>query len=339
MRWLVTGGVGFIGTNLVDHLLQEGHEVVIIDDMSRGGVEANAQFLLEHHGIEANRIDVSDESALQDFLRPQDPFDAIAHLAGQVSLLASIDDPRRDFQVNALGTLNVLEHVRQHSPATVVIGMSSNKLYGDLSDVRIVEESTRYVAPDWPRGFDESLPMDFHGPYGCSKGVADQYLGDYARTYGLKTASLRQSSVYGSHQHPRSDQGWVAHLLAEAVAGNPIQLNGVGKQVRDLLHATDLARLFEALAAATVPGAPLQVNVGGGPDRSLSILELFAWLEERLGRRVGYATGPERPSDQKVFISANVKVSEATGWSPQVTVDAGLEALLAAAGEVGSGSP
>jgi CDP-paratose 2-epimerase len=333
MRWLVTGGVGFIGTNLVDHLMQQGHDVVVLDDMSRGGVEANAGFLADRHGVQPALIDVADGAALGSFLAGQDPFDAIAHLAGQVSLLASIDDPMRDFQVNALGTLNVLEHVRLHSPGTVVMGMSSNKLYGDLSAVRIVEEPTRYVAPDWPRGFDESLPMDFHGPYGCSKGVADQYLGDYARTYGLRTASLRQSSVYGPHQHPRSDQGWVAHLLAEAVAGNPIQLNGVGKQVRDLLHATDLARLFERLAEATQPGAPLQVNVGGGPDRTLSILELFAWLEDRLGRPVEYATGPERPSDQKVFVSDNVSVSRATGWEPRVTVDEGLSALLDAAGE------
>jgi CDP-paratose 2-epimerase len=333
MRWLVTGGVGFIGTNLVDHLMQQGHDVVVLDDMSRGGVEANAAFLADRHGVEPALIDVADGAALERFLAGQDPFDAIAHLAGQVSLMASIEDPMRDFQVNALGTLNVLEHVRLHSPGTVVMGMSSNKLYGDLSAVRIVEEPTRYVAPDWPRGFDESLPMDFHGPYGCSKGVADQYLGDYARTYGLRTASLRQSSVYGPHQHPRSDQGWVAHLLAEAVAGNPIQLNGVGKQVRDLLHATDLARLFERLAEAAQPGAPLQVNVGGGPDRTLSILELFAWLEERLGRPVEYATGPERPSDQKVFVSDNVSVSRATGWEPRVTVDEGLTALLDAAGE------
>ena len=333
MRWLVTGGVGFIGTNLVDHLMQQGHDVVVLDDMSRGGVEANAAFLADRHGVEPALIDVADGAALEGFLAGQDPFDAIAHLAGQVSLMASIEDPMRDFQVNALGTLNVLEHVRLHSTGTVVMGMSSNKLYGDLSAVRIVEEPTRYVAPDWPRGFDESLPMDFHGPYGCSKGVADQYLGDYARTYGLRTASLRQSSVYGPHQHPRSDQGWVAHLLAEAVAGNPIQLNGVGKQVRDLLHATDLARLFERLAEAAQPGAPLQVNVGGGPDRTLSILELFAWVEDRLGRPVEYATGPERPSDQKVFVSDNVSVSRATGWEPRVTVDEGLTALLDAAGE------
>ena len=332
MRWLVTGGVGFIGTNLVDHLLQGGHDVVIVDDMSRAGVDANARFLHDRHGVAPALVDVADTAAMDAFLQAQAPFDAIAHLAGQVLLMASIEDPRRDFEVTALGTLNVLEHVRLHAPGTAVIGMSSNKLYGDLSEVRIVEEPTRYVAPDWPRGFNETLPMDFHGPYGCSKGVADQYLGDYARTFGLRTASLRQSSVYGPHQHPRSDQGWVAHLLAEAVAGRPIQLNGVGKQVRDLLHASDLARLFVALAQSIQPGVANQVNVGGGPDRSLSILELFAWLEDRLGRPVEYSTGDERPSDQKVFVSDNVSVSALTGWSPEVTVDQGLQALLDAAG-------
>jgi CDP-paratose 2-epimerase len=206
--------------------------------------------------------------------------------------------------------------------------MSSNKAYGDLHQVRIVEEAMRYVAPDWPRGFDESLPLDFHGPYGCSKGAADQYLADYSRTYGLRTASLRQSSVYGPHQHPRSDQGWVAHLVAEAVAGREIALNGIGKQVRDLLHAEDLARLFVALADVLQPGEPAQINVGGGPDRSLSILELFQWLENELGRPVAFTTGTERPSDQKVFISDNVRVGDLTGWRPTISVEDGLHRLL-----------
>ncbi len=331
MRWLVTGGVGFIGTNLVDHLLTGGHDVVVVDDLSRAGVEANAYFLEMQHAIKPEIIDITDRSLLERFLADQKPFDAIAHLAGQVSLVASIADPARDFEVNAEGTFNVLEYVRLRSPHTAVIGMSSNKLYGDLSFVRILEERTRYVAPDWPFGFDETLPLAFHGPYGCSKGAADQYLGDYARTFGLRTASLRQSSVYGPHQHPRSDQGWVAHLIGEALADRPIQLNGIGKQVRDLLHATDLACLFEALAVALAPGVVNQLNVGGGPDRSLSILELFAWLEERLGRPITYETGPERPSDQKVFVSNNLRVSALTGWAPRVTIDEGLNRLLVAA--------
>ena len=328
MRWLVTGGAGFIGTNLVSHLIGSGHEAIILDDMSRAGVEANASFLHDKFGVDICRVDVADAAGVAEFFADNGPFDAVAHLAGQVSLMASIDDPVRDFEVNARGTLNILEMVRVRSPETCVIGMSSNKAYGDLHQVRIVEEPTRYVAPDWPRGFNESLPLDFHGPYGCSKGAADQYLADYSRTYGLRMASLRQSSVYGPHQHPRSDQGWVAHLVAEAVAGREIALNGIGKQVRDLLHAEDLARLFVALADVLQPGEPAQVNVGGGPDRSLSILELFQWLENELGRPVAFTTGTERPSDQKVFISDNVRVGDLTGWRPTISVEDGLHRLL-----------
>jgi CDP-paratose 2-epimerase len=328
MRWLVTGGAGFIGTNLVSHLIGSGHEAIILDDMSRAGVEANASFLHDKFGVDICRVDVADAAGVAEFFADNGPFDAVAHLAGQVSLMASIDDPVRDFEVNARGTLNILEMVRVRSPETCVIGMSSNKAYGDLHQVRIVEEAMRYVAPDWPRGFDESLPLDFHGPYGCSKGAADQYLADYSRTYGLRTASLRQSSVYGPHQHPRSDQGWVAHLVAEAVAGREIALNGIGKQVRDLLHAEDLARLFVALADVLQPGEPAQINVGGGPDRSLSILELFQWLENELGRPVAFTTGTERPSDQKVFISDNVRVGDLTGWRPTISVEDGLHRLL-----------
>jgi CDP-paratose 2-epimerase len=333
MRWLITGGSGFIGTNLASHLVERGDEAVVLDDLSRGGSELNAAFLEREHGLTVNRVDVSDAAALGAFLRAQDEFDAIAHLAGQVSFLASLADPRRDFEVNALGTLNVLEHVREHSPQTVVVGMSSNKVYGDLSHVAFVEEATRYVAPDYPAGFGEDLPLEFHGPYGCSKGAADQYLADYGRMFGLRTASLRQSSVYGPHQHPRSDQGWVAHLVGEAQAGRQIALNGVGKQVRDLLHATDLARLFVVLAESVEPGVGYQLNVGGGLGNDLSILELFAWLAERTGDEVDFVTGPTRPSDQLVFVSDNVRVGALTGWSPQVTIEAGLTALLEASAE------
>lgn len=328
MRWLITGGAGFIGTNLSAHLVERGDTVIVVDDLSRGGSELNASFLEETYSLPIHRIDISDRTALDAFLADQPAIDSVAHLAGQVSFLASLEDPRRDFEINALGTLNILEHVRLRSPEAVVVGMSSNKVYGDLSHVRFIEEATRYVAPDYPLGFGEDLPLEFHGPYGCSKGTADQYLADYGRMFGLRTASLRQSSVYGPHQHPRSDQGWVAHLVGEAQAGRTIHLNGVGKQVRDLLHATDLARLFVALSDSVQAGVGHQVNVGGGVDNSLSILELFAWLEERTGQPVSYETGPTRPSDQLVFVSDNVEVSSLTGWTPQVTVEQGLSALL-----------
>lgn len=328
MRWIVTGGCGFIGTNLVTHLVERGDEVVIVDDLSRGGSELNAAFLSEHYGLTPIRADVADADELNSALDSAGQVDAIAHLAGQVSFLASLDDPRRDFEVNAGGTLNVLEWVRTRSPHTAVIGMSSNKIYGDLEELAYEETATRYVAVEHPNGFDESLPLKFHGPYGCSKGTADQYLADYGRIFNLRTASLRQSSVYGPHQHPRSDQGWVAHLMEEAVAGRTIHLNGVGKQVRDLLHATDLARLFPALAYVTSPGEPAVVNVGGGPENALSILEFFEWFTQTTGKHVDYATGPLRPSDQKVFTSDNSRVSALSGWRPEVSVDSGLRDLL-----------
>ena len=324
MIWWVTGGAGFIGTNVVKHLLANGHKVVAVDDLSRAGSEVNAAHLDEQWGIQITRADISDKATWLSLLRDNPQPDAIAHLAGQVSLLESIRNPRRDFEVNALGTLNALEFQREHAPNASLIGMSSNKVYGDLGSVRILEEPTRYVAPDFPRGFDESLPLDFHGPYGCSKGTADQYLIDYGRIYGLKTISLRQSSVYGPHQHPRSDQGWVAFLIEQAKLGNPVSLNGIGKQVRDLLHASDLARLIEMLGN-DLPAGGFGANVGGGIEKSLSILELFAWIEERHGIHVDYQTGEPRPSDQLVFVSDNSRVQSIVPWSPAVSVDDGLQ--------------
>jgi len=327
MKWLVTGGAGFIGTNLVLHLMDRGDEVVVVDDLSRDGVVGN-QHLLESKGVRVDVVDVSDFTALAQLVEQQAPLDAVVHLAGQVSLLASIADPVRDFDVNARGTLNVLECVRHFCPHAAVIGMSSNKVYGDLATVRIEEDRLRFTAPDYPRGFSENLQLDFQGPYGCSKGAADQYLADYGRIFGLRTVSLRQSSVYGLYQHPRSDQGWVAHLVSEACAGRVIRLNGKGKQVRDLLFASDLAELFVSLALHAEPGVGHQFNVGGGPGNSLSILELFDWLAARLGREVAYEVGPMRPSDQKVFISSNESVTAFSGWQPRTSVDEGLEVVF-----------
>ncbi len=328
MQWLVTGGAGFIGSNLVLDLIARGDSVVVVDDLSRKGSELNSALLLERAGIDVVVADVSEYSAMQHVFHKHGPFDAVAHMAGQVSLLASIDDPARDFAVNALGTINILECVRLQSPEAAVIGMSSNKAYGDLSSVRMVELDDRYEAPDYPDGFAEDLPLDFHGPYGCSKGIADQYLLDYHRTFGLRTFSLRQSSVYGPMQHPRSDQGWLGYLLGEAIAGRTIQLNGVGKQVRDLLHASDLSRLVMRLADLPCDSAGQAFNVGGGAERALSILQLFAWIEERTGSKVAYATGARRLSDQEVFISCNRKVTQLTGWVPEISLDEGLCELL-----------
>lgn len=326
MKWVVTGGCGFIGTNLVTHLIERSDSVVLIDNLSRKGSEINAQHLTEAFGVKPIPVDISNAADLEAALDSVGNVDAVAHLAGQVSFLASLEDPRRDFEINALGTLNLLEWVRRYSPEAALIGMSSNKVYGDLDTLEYEETESRYVLADFPSGLDESLPLDFRGPYGCSKGAADQYLVDYGRMYGLRTVSLRQSSVYGPHQHPRSDQGWVAHLLTEAKHGHVIQLNGVGKQVRDLLHASDLANLIRTLGETLATGG-MAVNVGGGTGNDMSILELFDWIENYTGTVVRYNTGASRPSDQRVFISDNSLVSSMTRWAPEVPLRSGLESL------------
>jgi CDP-paratose 2-epimerase len=328
MNWLVTGGLGFIGTNLVEHLSGQGHEVTIIDDLSRQGVLENENYLKDRFGIVNNIIDISNKNELDFFFQNNNNFDVIAHLAGQVSFLKSISDPYRDFQVNAVGTLNLLENVRKFSKEALVIGISSNKIYGDLDQIDFVETKMRYEVPDFPNGFNEDLPISLEGPYGCSKGVLDQYLIDYARIYNLRTVSLRQSSVYGPHQHPMSDQGWVAFMVKEAIKGNKIKLNGLGKQVRDLLHAQDLAKLFTKLAEKVRPGETNFFNIGGGVANSLSILELFDLLNSKGYTNFEYEVGEFRSRDQKVFVSDNSKVNQYCGWVPEIDARSGISEMI-----------
>jgi len=328
MNWLITGGLGFIGTNLVEHLSDQGHEVTIIDDLSRQGVLENENYLKDRFGIVNNIIDISNKNELDFFFQNNNNFDVIAHLAGQVSFLKSISDPYRDFQVNAVGTLNLLENVRKFSKEALVIGISSNKIYGDLDQIDFVETKMRYEVPDFPNGFNEDLPISLEGPYGCSKGVLDQYLIDYARIYNLRTVSLRQSSVYGPHQHPMSDQGWVAFMVREAIKGNKIKLNGLGKQVRDLLHAQDLAKLFTKLAEKVRPGETNFFNIGGGVANSLSILELFDLLNSKGYPNFEYEVGEFRSRDQKVFVSDNSKVNQYCGWVPEIDARSGISEMI-----------
>jgi len=328
MKWLVTGGCGFIGTNLVLYLLGNDHQVVVLDDLSRSGSEINARFLVDHHNLPIHRVDISKAKELHKFLEDSGKFDVIANLAGQVSMMSSLKDPVRDFEVNTHSVLHFLEYVRLTSPETVFINMASNKVYGDLNNFTYQELESRYACPDWPLGFDESLRLDFKTPYGCSKGAADQYLGDFASVYGLRAISLRQSSVYGPYQQPRDDQGWVSFLTGEAIQGRPIQLNGNGKQVRDLLHVSDLVRLIELIPSSVKAGNRYQMNVGGGVANSLSILELFSLLKKEFHLKVDYRLGSPRVSDQKVFISSNAAICELTGWKPQVSPLDGLSRLV-----------
>ena len=328
MRWLVTGGAGFIGTNTVLNLAESGEDVVIIDNLSRPKVSENAAFLEDRTGLKVNKIDISKREQLVPFLSDEKDFDVILNLAGQVSLLESIENPFSDFEINTVGPLNFLEYLRKHSPETLFINMSSNKVYGALDYVDIIETSYRYEAPKYKNGFSENTKLDFHGPYGCSKGAADQYLNDYRRIYGLRTVSLRQSAVYGPFQKPMSDQGWLAFMIQEVSAGRSIALNGVGKQVRDLLHVDDLIELFRLLSTNNMPLTSSSFNVGGGAANQISILELFGLLTDQYGLKPTFSFGSMRPGDQKIFVSDNSLISNYLGWEPTINITDGIKSMV-----------
>lgn len=254
--------------------------------------------------------------------------DIVINLAGQVSLLASIKDPIRDFVVNSYAPLMLMEYFRKNNSNPIFINLSSNKVYGDLKNSEIVEEENRYSLLGESSSLDELTPLDFYGPYGCSKGSADQYLIDYSRIYGMRTVSFRQSTIYGPFQRPTSDQGWVVYMIDQILKDKPIQLNGIGKQVRDILYVSDLIELF--LLIPKIKDFPFgqAFNVGGGPKNTLSILELFSLLESHTGLRAKFKTGIERPGDQKYYVSNVDKISGATGWNPTTNVLNGILKVL-----------
>lgn len=328
MRWLITGGAGFIGTNTVLNLHARGEEIVIIDNLSRPGVKDNANLILERTNLKVHQLDISDKDTLRNFLESTSDFDVILNLAGQVSLLESIRNPVRDFEINAVGPLNFLEHLRLKAPNTLLINMSSNKVYGAMEHSEIIESNTRYEIVGKPIGFAEDEQLDFHGPYGCSKGTADQYLNDYRRIYGLKTISLRQSAVYGPFQKPMSDQGWLAFMIQEIVAGREIALNGVGKQVRDLLYVDDLIDLFVKLSQTQGGVDTSSFNVGGGFENQISILELFDLLEENYNLKAKFSCGELRPGDQKYFVSNNSAITNFVNWRPETPFTVGINSML-----------
>jgi CDP-paratose 2-epimerase len=329
MKWLVTGGCGFIGTNAVLGLRSAGDEVVVLDNLRRPLVERNMLMLQTEHDVECHVMDIRNANDVRRLWGQHSDADAVLHLAGQVSLLASISDPRYDFETNALGTFNVLEATRDLIPDAALLYASTNKVYGDLVDLRVEETDTRYVLPDHPHGLGEELPLDFHGGYGCSKGAADQYVLDFARTYGLRSVSLRQSSVYGGHQYATADQGWIAYFAKVGVLGEHYAINGNGKQVRDALHVDDLTALYRACVEAIDGCAGEAFNVGGGPGNSASLVELFELLRSDYGFAMTYDEGPPRPGDQKVFVADIRKVADRTGWQPTVGLRQGLEGLVA----------
>lgn len=328
MQYLITGGAGFIGINYAHRLLRRGEEVVIYDNLSRPGTEKNLGWLRAEHGAQSFRLlvaDVRDWEALRLAARKTD---VIVHLAAQVAVTTSVADPRTDFEVNALGTFNVLEAARLSGRSPIVLYASTNKVYGGMEEVRIGETETRYHYQDLPMGVPETWPLDFHSPYGCSKGAGDQYVRDYARIYGLPTVVFRQSCIYGPHQQGVEDQGWVAWFVIAAVTGRPITIYGDGKQVRDLLFIDDLLDVYDAAVARIGVAAGQVYNIGGGPQHALSVWAEFGSLLERfLGRPIPVSYGDWRPGDQRVYISDIRKAQRELGWLPRVGVEEGIRRL------------
>lgn len=325
---LIIGGAGFIGINSAKKFIEDGCQVTIFDNLSRNGTDKNMKWLeTEYAGkYDFIRGDVRFDQEL--LAQAVEASDAVLHLAAQVAVTTSVADPRTDFEINALGTLNVLEAIRKSEKKPLIIYTSTNKVYGDLERSAVKEEDSRYALLDYPAGVPETYLLDFHSPYGCSKGAADQYVRDYARIYGLKTVVLRQSCIYGRHQFGIEDQGWIAWFIIAHLTGRPISLYGNGKQVRDVLFVDDLVNLYQKLIDKIETVAGKIYNVGGGMENSISLLEFIQKLKKNHDFDIRHEVKETRPGDQKVFVSDNQKLADDLGWSPTVGVDEGIDKLV-----------
>jgi CDP-paratose 2-epimerase len=340
MKALITGGCGFVGSNLAAHMLNldQAHQVTVFDNLSRHGASANLTWLRTLSDTEQNPIefvhgDIRNAFDVEAVIKALQP-DVIFHLAGQVAMTTSMQSPRRDFEINVLGSVNVLESVRQYTPETAIVYASSNKVYGNLEHLDLVEGLSRYQPRAAGKGVDESAAIEFHTPYGCSKGAADQYMLDYARGFGLRTAVFRHSTIYGGRQFATYDQGWVGWFCRQAIESKadpsrpPFTVSGDGKQVRDLLHVSDAVRCYLAAYEHIDAARGHAFNIGGGIENSMSLLELLQYLEKRLGIKLNYTHLPWRQSDQKFFVADNSKAQRLIHWTPLTSRESGLETVL-----------
>jgi CDP-paratose 2-epimerase len=327
LNYLITGGAGFIGSNYVQRLLARGEKVTVYDNLSR--TTRNVEWLRKTFGADSFNLIVGDVRDAEKIAEAAKDVDVIAHLAGQVAVTTSVINPRDDFESNALGTFNVVEAARASGKNPILIYASTNKVYGGMEEVELFEEPTRWRYKDLVMGCPESQPLDFHSPYGVSKGCGDQYVRDYARIYGLPTVVFRQSCIYGTRQFGIEDQGWVAWFIIAAVMGKPITIYGDGKQVRDILFVDDLLDAYD-LAVEKIDVAKGKIyNLGGGPDNVMSI---WAEFQPRLGNLLGapipVARGDWRPGDQRVFYADIRKAEKELDWKPKVNVAAGVQRLF-----------
>jgi CDP-paratose 2-epimerase len=327
---VVTGGAGFIGCNIAARLATAGQRVRIVDSLARSGVEDNLVWLRSRFGdrIEFVPCDIRDRHQVADVL---DGAARIFHLAGQVAVTSSLDDPITDFDINLGGALNVLEAARRQRHVPPVIFASTNKVYGGLEDIALEVADKRYqpVDHDWrTHGVGETRPLDFHSPYGCSKGGADQYIADYARCMGVPSVVFRMSCIYGPRQFGTEDQGWVAHFIIRALEGKPITLYGDGMQVRDILYVDDVVDAYLLAADRMGELGGRTFNLGGGPANTISLLHLLGWIEELTGRRPAVEWSDWRPGDQRYYVSDTRRFAAATGWQPTVHAREGVSRLL-----------
>ena len=325
---LITGGAGFIGVNSALHFAALGWDVTVLDNLSRRGTDQNLQWLLaQHPAISFQHVDIRDSEAIASAVRKMQP-SMLLHLAAQVAVTTSYTDPREDFEINALGSFNVMEAIRLHSPECFVVYASTNKVYGGMESVAVQLGDHGYAFRDLPLGVPETQPLDFHSPYGCSKGVADQYTIDYARIYDLRTCAFRQSCIYGQRQFGIEDQGWVAWFSIASLLDRPITLYGDGWQTRDVLNVKDLARAYEAAWENQAKISGQAFNIGGGPTNTLCLRDLLSFLEDELKISINPLSGASRPGDQPVFVCDIRKAQAHLGWSPQIGVSDGVRDLI-----------
>lgn len=332
MKLLITGGCGFVGSNLAAHSLSRNVDVTVFDNLSRVGAYDNLIWLKSKGLNQFIHGDIRNKNDVETLIKTG--FDAVFHLSGQVAMTTSLENPYHDFEINALGSMNLLDSIRKFCPDCCVLYSSTNKVYGDLEQFTYSETATRYVCNEKPNGFDEKVPLDFHSPYGCSKGSADQIMLDFHRVFGLKTVVFRHSSMYGGRQYATYDQGWVGWFCQQALAqknnpnADPFTISGTGKQVRDILHSSDIISLYFTVLDQINALQGHAFNIGGSMEQSLSLLELFALLEDMLEMKLNFIKLPARISDQRVFVADIGKINEYAGWKPQMTSRDGIHDML-----------
>jgi CDP-paratose 2-epimerase len=327
MNVLITGGCGFIGTNLAEEFILRSDRVTLFDNLSRAGSEKNLAWLKKTYPKKFEFIqgDVRNYDQVKQVVNNKE---AIFHFAAQVAVTTSVSDPRSDFENNILGTFNVLEAARESGKKPFLLYSSTNKVYGEMEDLVIEQKGNRYLYQDFPQGIDEFRPLDFHSPYGCSKGAADQYFRDYSRIYDIPTVVFRMSCIYGPHQFGNEDQGWVAHFAISAMSSRSLTIWGDGKQVRDVLFVKDLCHAFISALENKQKTKGQIFNIGGGPKNTLSLLELIDLLEKEINAKISLKFTDWRPGDQKVYISNPTKAKEVFGWEPTVTPEKGVKKII-----------